>query len=53
MVADMVLGWSIRCLPFCLRYLFDPPAPDEQQRRRNGRAHPHFTTAQQLYNPCI
>jgi len=52
-VADLALGWSIRCLPFCLPRLFDPPAPAQQHRRRNGRAHPHFTTNQKLDNPCI
>ena len=50
MVADLVLGWSIRRLPFCLPCLFDPPAPAQQHRRHNGRAHPHFTTTQQFDN---
>ena len=53
MVTDLVLGWSIRCLPFCVPCLSDPPAPERQHRRRYGRAHPHFTTTQQLNNPCI
>ena len=51
--ANMALGWSIRCLSFCLPGLLDPPAPAQQHRRRNGCAHPHFTTTQQLVNPCI
>ena len=50
---DTVPGWSICCLPFCFPYLPDPPAPTQQHRRRNGRTHPHFTTTQQLHNPCI
>ncbi len=53
MVVDLVLGWSIRRLPFRLPCLLDSPAPAQQHRRLNGRAHPHFTTAQQFYNPCI
>ena len=53
MAAYLVLGWSIRCLPFGLPCLSDPPAPDQQHRRRYGRAHPYFTTAQQFDNSCI
>ena len=45
---NMVLGWSIRWLTFCLPFLLDSPDPTQQHRRRIGRAHPHFTTTQQL-----
>jgi len=41
----MVPGWSICRLPFRLPWLLDSPAPAQQRRRRNGRAHSHFTTA--------
>ena len=53
MATNMTLGWSIRCLPFCLPCLLDPSTPAQQHRRRNGRAHPHFTTTQQLHDPRI
>ncbi len=41
---DMVPGWSICRLPFRLPCLLDSPAPAQQHRHLNGRAHPHFTT---------
>ena len=53
MATNTVLGWSIRCLSFRLPCFLDPSTPAQQHRRRNGRAHPHLTTTQQLYDARI
>jgi len=50
---DLIPGWSICRLPFCLPCLLNPPARIQQHRRRNGCPHPHLTTTQQLDNACI